>query len=113
MRTCSGCEAARTTQPSDKRICARSMKRTGVAGGMVMCRMALLCWESFQQNLFLQEAFSECFRVSRGVLGAGVSMAADSRENACEAAYLSSLRAVFSLRPSERYSAASASSLLL
>ena len=44
-----------------------------------MCRMALLCWESFQQNRCLQEAFSECFRVSRGVLGAGVPMAADSR----------------------------------
>ena len=32
-RTCSGCEAARTTQPSDKRMCARSTKRMGVACG--------------------------------------------------------------------------------
>ena len=55
--------------------------RTVHEAGMVMCRMALLlCWESFQQNRCLQEAFSECFRVSRGVLGAGVSVAADSRE---------------------------------
>ena len=32
-RTCSGCEAARTTQPSDMRMCAWSTKRMGVACG--------------------------------------------------------------------------------
>ena len=50
---------------------------------------------------FLQEAFSECFRVSRGVLGAGVSMAADTFVSVTcgaegrVATYLSDVRLLF------------------